>query len=198
MIKKLLTGTALLCLSQFAQAFSVDNTSFETGNFEGWQVSTANGGAAGVVQYEPVDAVNATDGNYFAKLAADALLYQSFSWSQGTQLTFDWNFRSNDEAPYDDYSYLVLFTAANQILEAVILADVNSTGSYQSTGWQTYQYQFNDTGTGFIGFGVNNAIDEDFDSWLFIDNVRVNETPAFALWGLGLAGLAVRRLKKDN
>ncbi len=179
-----------------AGAVSFTNGSFETGDFTGWDVI----GFASVVTSD--DGFSATDGNYFANLYADSLISQSQSWVAGETFSFDWNFNANDYLPFNDFSVLSVVDASNVVIANITLSDVASVGNYNATGWNTYEYTFASAGSGYIGFGVYNALDQGLDSQLYIDNVSggapVPEPSTILLMGAGLLGLVGYSRKRSG
>lgn len=149
----------------------LDNGSFETGNFSGWNVTTSSGGAASVVN----DDTFATDGNYYARLQSDALISQGVSWNAGEQVRFDWYFDAEDYLPYNDWSVFQVKDESGNIVDTITLADVAEVGNYGDSGWKNYIYTFTSDGTGSIKFGVFNKLDTVLDSLLYVDNVIGHE-----------------------
>jgi Tol biopolymer transport system component len=86
----------------------------------------------------------------------------------GDVVTFDWNFTTDDYLPYKDFAFATVNGAA------FLLSDIQSTGSYGTTGWQTFSYAAPTSGSYTIGQGIMNDKDQAFNSYLAVDNVRVN------------------------
>ncbi len=83
-------------------------------------------------------------------------------------MSFQWNFATNDYAPYEDFAFATVNSAVFS------LSNTQATGDYGATGWQTFSYTAMVAGTYTIGQGVMNARDQSVDSFLGVDAVRVN------------------------
>ncbi len=85
-------------------------------------------------------------------------------------LSFDWKFEAGDvEFPgFVDFAFFSLNGTAH------LLTDISAVGDYGVAGWSTYTLTFSTTGTTKLGFGLMNAGDDQFDSSLWIDNVRIS------------------------
>lgn len=152
---------------------------------------------AGSANAGMIDLTN-TSGSYNDQtapvLSANSALLSASSWVSYTvnSLTsFDWFFQATDALPYNDYSFFNI-GAGN-----VTLASVASVGSSGNSGLQTLN--LGTAYTGSITFGVYNDIDSIADSTLTISNVAtaVPEPSSLALLGLGIAGLAFTRKRKQ-
>jgi len=86
----------------------------------------------------------------------------------GDVVTFDWNFTTDDYLPYKDFAFATVNGAA------FLLSHIELTGSYGTTGWQTFSYTASISGSYTIGQGVMNDKDQLFNSYLAVDNMRVN------------------------
>ena len=116
-------------------------------------------------------------------------------------LSFDWNFWRRDYPPYND---LAFFTISGPGIsggtDIILLADVNNSaealdttswyGPAYGTGWNSYSYALPTMGDYTIGFGIVNARDTSYATYLHIDNVDsvVIPEPSAALTALALFG----------
>jgi hypothetical protein len=140
-------------------------------------------------------------------LTNGSALYQSFSGNAGDTLSFSWDYVATDYIPYNDPSFALLIGPSNSVS---VLASIHGLGLPVGTsghsGWQSYSATLGSSGNYTLAFVTTNDKDEILDSHLFIDNVAgscnptcpppVNKVPepgTLAIFGLGLAMLAVRR-----
>jgi hypothetical protein len=110
-----------------------------------------------------------------------AALETSLHLHAGDVVTFQWNFTTDDYLPYKDFAFASVNGAA------FLLSDIQSTGSYGSTGWHTFSYTATADGTYTIGTGVMNDKDMQVMSYLAVDNIEVNGTVVQSFEN-GLAG----------
>ena len=195
LIASITTGLFLAGIAVTANA-SLVNSGFETGDFTGWTTNPTNGGSVAVVTTDA--GFGPTEGSYFANLTADATISQGLSFNAGDKLSFDWNFNSNDYAPFDDYSIFQVINTSNVMLVDVKLATVLQLPNYTATGWNTFTWTFTMGDVGDISFGVMNCGDTINDSQLYIDNVQapVPEPSSMALLLIGCSALAAYRKKR--
>ena len=99
-----------------------------------------------------------------------AALQTSLNLHAGDVVTFQWDFTTDDYLPYKDFAFASVNGAA------FLLSDIQSTGSYGSTGWHTFSYTATADGTYNIGAGVMNDKDQAVMSYLAVDNIEVNGT----------------------
>lgn len=86
----------------------------------------------------------------------------------GDEVSFSWFFNADDYSPYNDFS----FVSFNGV--PVELADISMVGSYGQTPWATYTHVATSSGPLTIGFGVMNTGDSGVNSYLTIDNIKLN------------------------
>jgi len=133
-----------------------------------------------------------------AAVSEGSFLMQSFSYSAGQTLSFDWNFYTNESSPnFNDSAFVVI---DGELTELASVADA-ATASLPfawSTGKQHFSHTFTTSGSGVLAFGVVDQGDYNNTSALWLDNVTVvpePETYALMLAGLGLVGMMARRRK---
>ena len=116
----------------------------------------------------------------------------------GGVLTFDWNFWRTDYPPYNDMAFFTISGPGISGTQIVLLSDVNSSaealatasgyGPSNGTGWQSYSYALPSTGNYTIGFGIVNAQDSAYPTYLYIDNVALVPEPSAAFTAVALLG----------
>jgi hypothetical protein len=191
----------------------VTNGSFETGDLTGWFSTIPEGASIDVITSHSDPGGTGTtswgpmDGSYFALLKADGAgsltqLYQSYDLTPGNPLMFDYFWDSRDYKPFNDMGTLSIFSGIG--LGGPLVADftLNSVETdpenYWGTPWQPYSLDVASAGTYTVVFEVRNGLDAIFDSYVGIDNVRLNVIPApgsilLAGIGAGLVGWLRRR-----
>lgn len=181
-----------------AQA-SILNGGFETGNLTNWTASNAL--PAVVTSYNTDNSLTmtATEGQYFAILPGGSpvtkLTSDDFYINEGETISFDWFFDSKDYLPYNDFgSYALELVIDEIVVSANILADVQQTGNYGLTGWNTFAILATYSGDVELRFYSKNVGDNLLASVLGIDNVKVTApvpltaSAIFMTIGLGLIG----------
>ncbi|NEO73261.1 PEP-CTERM sorting domain-containing protein [Moorena sp. SIO3H5] len=111
-------------------------------------------------------------------------IQQTFTAHAGDVLTFDWNFLTNeftssfDPAVFNDFSFVSIAKMVDG------LADTNSplfidslTDFNEETGFQSFSYTFETSGTYSLGLGVLDEDDTIVGSGLLIDNVELTPVP---------------------
>jgi len=88
----------------------------------------------------------------------------------GDEVSFSWFFNADDYTPFNDFS----FVSFNGV--PVELADISMVGSYNETPWATYTHIATASGPLTLGFGVMNTGDSGVNSYLTIDEIKVNGT----------------------
>ena len=183
---------------------TIINGSFETGDTTGFSV----GGDVNVITSTTSAGGNvytATDGKYFAQINSNSSEYcgsfggtcsyllASVDVTAGNSLSFDWAFLTDDYAPYYDMAFFVGDDIA-------ILASVSSVGDFGETGWQTFSWTADSTGTYDFYWISSNWLDDVGNSELLVDNFHLIPEPAsIALLSLGVLGMGAvaRRKRKD-
>ena len=134
-------------------------------------------------------------------------IQQTFTAHAGDVLTFDWNFlteeftSSFDPALFNDFSFVSIAKMVDG------LADTNSplfidslTPFLEETGFQSFSYTVETSGTYSLGLGVLDDDDDVVDSGLLIDNVKLTPVPEPAsilgLLALGALGTGAAFKKK--
>ena len=211
-MKSILLGGALaLGLSATSQAADLLNAGFETGDLAGW--STQDGPVEVVTDADDAIAAppfgehfTATEGGYFARLTAGpdsgvyTLLFQPFSISVASRISFDAAFLAFDYAPYDDDAYVRVYRlGAPEIFSEILFASsVSAVGDQGHTSWARYTSGELAAGDYVFEAAVRNIEDPDatYSSQLLVDNVAVSvpEPGAWAIivLGFGATGAALR------
>ncbi|MGI4732982.1 MAG: Ig-like domain-containing protein [Janthinobacterium lividum] len=97
-----------------------------------------------------------------------AAIKTSLALHAGDIVTFQWNFTTDDYAPYKDFA----FATVNGSVYS--LSNTQATGDYGASGWQTFTYTANTDGTYVFGQGVMNDKDTSVNSYLGVDKMTVN------------------------
>ncbi len=109
-MKKLLVISMMIFgMCGVAEALTITNGGFETGDFSGWYTENTYGE---VVTFNSDsffnNGTNPTQGNYFASTVSDSSLVQNISWEAGDTLLFDWNFYTYDWLYWNDPAYFYI------------------------------------------------------------------------------------------
>ena len=175
------------------------NGSFETGSFSSWLTigdtsieTTGFGSNPTEGTYQALltndgGSVTDTDLETFLGLTLGSLdglgngdatqgtaIKQTVTVSAGTQLSFDWNFLTNEGTPSSTYNDFTFVSIVSDTLDT--LADTNSsfvssaTSFNEETGFSNFSYTFSTAGTYTIGVGVVDVQDTSVSSALLVDN----------------------------
>lgn len=205
----LLGVAAAVAVAAPAHAAVLVNSSFETGDLTGWDVTA---GGVAVVTFSddagypgPLGAqFTATDGDHFAELTAGeadqyVTLSQVFSLSAASRISFSAAFLRFDEESdngdgtfsFNDDAYVRIYNASTD--EVVFASDVLTVGDAFSTPWALFTSSKLAAGDYIFEAGVRNADDGDptLASKLLVDNVTaaVPEPSTWAMMLLGFGGL---------
>ena len=94
----------------------------------------------------------------------------------GEELTFDWNFFTNETArfPRPDYGFFLVNDTVFKLADFKDASAASTSTNYaQETGLQTYKYIFPNGGANTIAFGVVDIGDYDVSSALLVRNVTL-------------------------
>ncbi len=195
--KALLAVSALVVVllvgapTAFASPNLVNNGSFETSDFTGWNVSA--GSLEEVVSGPFYVYSGAQDGNLYSvwgSIGSDGSISQTITDTPGAQYTFSFWFASVGDDPSD-------FSAMWNSDTLLNLSDPN-------TGVNYTEFSYTVTGTGSDTITFNGRDDP---AWMALDNIsvtRVTTTPepsSLLLLGSGLltvGGVIRRKLQKDR
>ncbi|MGB3534843.1 MAG: SdrD B-like domain-containing protein [Microcoleaceae cyanobacterium] len=99
---------------------------------------------------------------------------QTVTVSAGDQLSFDWNYLTNEgnESSFNDFAFISIESEDSQIIaDTFSFLDVSDTGLFpQETGYNSFNYTFENGGTYTIGIGVVDVGDIGVDTGLLVDN----------------------------
>lgn len=192
-MKKLILLTAVLLtlgMNLQANAVTITNGGFETGDLTGWisngnaEVVTSSLASSGAT-YTPVE------GNYMAELDAGlganvyTTLSQDISMSAGDSISGSAAFLAKDyiqyntdgtiqysgnQAEWNDDAYVEVLNG-NNLMATPWSDNVLTVGSYGDSGWQNWNFTATNSGVYTLQFGVENAIDNILPSSALFDNV---------------------------
>lgn len=199
-----LIGLSTLWLASPSQAFgikyggSINNGSFETGDFTGWEIlgdasvqTSAFGSGPTSGTYQALLNTEATpDDNYssleqFLNLNSGALdrlgngevfggsaIRQIFTANAGDTLSFNWNFLTNEELPSanNDFAFVVTLSDTSNLANTYATFFPSSTPFANETGFQPFSQKVSTTGSYTLGIGVVNVADSEVQSGLLLDN----------------------------
>jgi subtilisin family serine protease len=174
------------------------NSGFEMGDFTGWQIlgnttietdSFGSGPIQGTYQALATSSsgsVSDTEIEYFLELAPGSLdslgngdatsgsaIARSLTVSAGDQVSFDWNFLTNEDTPTSHNDFAFVYIASDGLDTLANTHDtfvLSPTSFYEETEFDTFSYTFPADGTFTLGVGVVDVEDTVVDSGLLVDN----------------------------
>ncbi|NEP11656.1 MAG: S8 family serine peptidase, partial [Symploca sp. SIO2C1] len=189
------------------QLLATLNAGFELGDFSGWNligdtsietaavssnptegtyqalVTTGNNSVSDA-ELEDFLGINSGDldalGNGDA-IAGSAIQFTSITVAAGDELSFDWNFLTNENTSsiYNDFGFVSITSGDLTSGDLLELADTTNqfsrfAGSFGSeTGYGTFTHEFTTAGTFMVSIGVVDVVDNGVDSALLVDNLVV-------------------------
>lgn len=220
-------GLALVMTAPFSQAALINGDFSDLTDLVGWSsignvteqpdgivddraiLSTASGSTsfASINSALGIDIQALTDtatGSASNNASNASVMYQSFTVAGVGDLSFDWNFLTNEPTfLYNpDFAFYVLVNAITLDVVPIVSAGGES-GFSSSTGFATETITGLASGSYLLGFGVVNANNSSRDSALLVDNVVLSDVvptvpvPATAaLLAVGMMGLRRRVVPK--
>jgi|GEM_PF-2970450 len=110
----------------------------------------------------------AASGDGYDNATNGSAMKTTLNVNAGDQVSFKWAFDADDYSPYNDFTFVVING------EPFELADISQVGSYNATQWATFAYTATSTGPLTIGFGTMNTGDSGVDTYLLVDEVKIN------------------------
>lgn len=133
-----------------------NNSGFELGNFGGYTLA-GTGSIVSAANSYAGNVYNPTEGGKMAILTADGVNMSMFGGTDGAgivynitattgdEVSFDWAFLAQDALPYEDFSFLVVFSAAGQPVQFESLAKIGRVSEPASVAL---------IGLGLVGFAM--------------------------------------------
>lgn len=87
--------------------------------------------------------------------------------TKGSQLQFQWRFDAADYLPYDDFVYYSVSPGVTN----VELSSVSDVGDFGDSGWHTVSYTAQKTGVCTITLGIQDVLDSQLPSTLYINDL---------------------------
>lgn len=197
MLNVLLAAMAVLSISGAANALTITNNSFETGDLTGWTANDSN--YASVVTSATALSMNtytAPYGKYFAQLVSGqgtgvyTTLSQTIGLAANEYIEGSAAFLGGDYLPYDDDAYVSI--AGPGVLWK---QSITSVGDYGDSGWNTWGWTAPSAGNYTLTYAVADQVDSALPSAALFDG-PVPEPSSMILGLMSLAG--VLKLRKRN
>jgi hypothetical protein len=120
-------------------------------------------------------------------------IQQSFTASAGSQLSFNWNFLSDETSNHagNDFAFVLIDGSLQRIANTFSASGPTPTVFTNETGYHTFSTVLSSGGAHTIAFGVVDVTDGLGASAVLIDNVRVAAVPEPGSFALMLAGLVM-------
>jgi hypothetical protein len=120
-------------------------------------------------------------------------IQQSFTANAGDQLSFNWNFLSDETSNHagNDFAFLVIDGNVQRIANTFTASGPTATVFTNETGYHTFSTLLSGGGAHTVAFGVVDVADGLGASAVLIDNVKVAAVPEPGSVMLMLAGLAM-------
>jgi hypothetical protein len=129
--------------------------------------------------------------NLDTKVSDGSLLSQTFSASAGQTVSFRWNFVELDYSSWNDWSFYGISRNGGPAT-LTRLSSVRELGPLDDgtiSGWQSVSFRLDQSGSYTLSFGVVNALDEAFNSYLWVDDVQLTAVPEPTTMALVAVGL---------
>ena len=178
------------------------NGNFETGNFDSWDttgttsIQTASFGSGpteGTFQALLSTGGATTSGanlESFLGLAAGSLdglgngnatsgsaIRHTVEVSAGEQISFDWNFLTNEGTPgVNDFAFVSIAGTASELADTNSVFMLSPADFNEETGFHTFTHTFGTAGTFTIGVGVTDVSDTVVDSGLLVDDFNIENS----------------------
>lgn len=196
---KIVPGAAALALAAGAvpaNASTIINPGFETGDTTGWFSNGVAGAAAtsaGLGISAPV--LLAQSGLYFGYAISGLqdeyiTLTQSFTLAAGEILSGWVAFLGGDPdgGTFNDDGYLSI--SFGRTIVDLFTSSIAETGTNGSTGWRAFSFTAPRAGTYTLEAGVENVGDDGFNSLIALDAGPANAIPEPKAWAMMILGFA--------
>ena len=110
----------------------------------------------------------ATSGSGHDNATNGSAMKTTLDVTAGDEISFSWAFDADDYLSYNAFAFVTINGTP------IELADISQVGSYGATSWASFTYTATSTGPLTIGFGVMNTGDDGVNSYLLVDQLRVN------------------------